>query len=350
MNKIHHFFINLIFYAIVDGIILNMNKIKTSSWKDSFFSSPGPKTVKQALILVLKGLCMGTADIIPGVSGGTIALITGIYEDLLKAIKSAGVRAVGKIARFDLKSAIAEIHIRFLFCLFLGIGIAIISLARIMNHLIHNQPVFTWSLFFGLIIASIFAVGAKVRDRTGNSALSFFAGAASAWFIVGLIPVSTPEDLWFIFITGFIAICAMILPGISGAFFLLILGKYEFITGTLKNPFLLDNIVVIVIFCLGCLGGLLGFSRILSYLLSRWNSITLAFLTGLMAGALRKIWPWKAVLEEKIIRGKVHVLKEQNIFPTELNSELFIAIGLMTVGFMTVIILERLSKKKQFEQ
>lgn len=323
-----------------------MNDIKAVSWKEAFWASPGPITLKSAALLVFKGLCMGSADIIPGVSGGTIALITGIYADLLKAIRSARLATLKKVVQLDIKGALSDIHIRFLFCLFLGIGTAILSLAGIMNYLIHHQPVFTWSLFFGLIAASISTVGKQVTDRTAYTALSFLMGAASAWFFVGIIPISTPEDMWFIFLAGFIAICAMILPGLSGAFLLLILGKYQYITGTLKNPFLMDNAVVIAVFCAGCGCGLLGFSGLLNYLLNRWHSITLAFLTGLMAGALRKIWPWKEVLEEKIISGKLHVLRDQNIFPKELSPELFLSLVLMVAGFALVIMLERYSMEK----
>jgi len=164
--------------------------------------------------------------------------------------------------------------------------------------------------------------------------------------IVGLIPVSTPEALWFIFISGFVAICAMILPGLSGAFLLLILGKYEFITGTLKNPFNLDNIIVIFVFCCGCFGGLLSFSRLLNYLLTKWHTLTLAFLTGLMGGSMRKIWPWKEVLEKQVIRGKEHIISTRNIFPEAFNTEVMTAIGLAGIGFALVIILERLSREE----
>ena len=321
-----------------------MNDTGTASWKEAFGASPGPRTLKGATLLALKGLCMGAADIIPGVSGGTIALITGIYADLLGAIRSVQMATLKKIIQLDLKGALSDIHIRFLLCLFLGIATAIVSLARIMNHLIGHYPVFTWSLFFGLIAASILTVGKQVADKTMPAALSFLTGAAFAWFFVGIIPVSTPEDMWFIFVTGFAAICAMILPGLSGAFFLLILGKYEFITGTLKNPFLLDNIAIIVVFTSGCMCGIMGFSRLLNYLLSRWYSISLAFLTGLMAGAMRKIWPWKEVLLEKIIKGESHVVRDQNILPNEFSSEFFMALGLMFAGFAMVILLERCSR------
>jgi len=314
------------------------------TWKEAFWASPGPKSAKSAVLLAFKGLCMGSADIIPGVSGGTIALITGIYADLLAAIRSAKMATIGKLLRFDLKSALADIHIRFLLCLFLGIGTAIVSLARLMNYLIHHQPVLTWSLFFGLIAASIWAVGKQVGKKGAATGLSFLAGAAFAWVFVGIIPISTPEEFWFIFLSGVVAICAMILPGLSGAFLLLILGKYEYITGTLKNPFVLDHIIVIAVFCSGCVLGLLGFSRLLNYLLNRWHNVTLAFLTGLMAGAMRKIWPWKEVLEERMIRGKLHVIEDQNILPGAVDTALFTALALMAAGFVAVIILERHSR------
>ncbi len=325
-----------------------MNIEKRMTWKQAFMSSPGPDNVKEAAVLTLKGLCMGSADIIPGVSGGTIALITGIYHDLLKAIRSANTNMLKKLALLDFKGAMSMLHIRFLFFLFIGIGTAILSLARLMNYLIHHQPVYTWSFFFGLIAASIFVVGNKVKNWfSGMPILSFCVGTITAYVIVGQIPVSTPETIWFIFISGFIAICAMILPGLSGAYILLILGKYEFITGTLKNPFIPLNILIIIVFCIGCLCGLLLFSRILNYLLDRWHNITLAFLTGLMAGAMKKIWPWKEPIDSIIIRGKEHVLTTRNIIPDEFNSEVFIALILVITGFIMVLIIEWLSREKK---
>jgi len=338
----------------------NMNNKRIMNWKDVFFASPGPKTAKETIILIIKGLCMGTADVIPGVSGGTIALIMGIYEDLLLAINSINISMVKKLLRGNIKDALSKVHLRFLFFLLMGIGIAILSLffllmgigiailslARIMNYLIHNQAVLTWSLFFGLIAASIFVVGKKVKNWAGSPAISFLAGGTAAWFIVGLIPVSTPEEFWFIFLSGFIAICAMILPGLSGAFLLLILGKYEFITGALKNPFIFNNLAIIIVFCSGCVVGLLGFSRILNYLFKKWHTLTLAFLTGLMAGSMRKIWPWKKSLEGVMIRGKYYVLREQNILPKEFNAKLLLAIGLIIIGFVVVVVLEQLSGNK----
>lgn len=323
-----------------------MNRNRSLTWTAAFFNSPGPRTRTQALMLFFKGMCMGTADVIPGVSGGTIALITGIYEQLLGAIKSVDASAAQKLLTLKIREALAGIHLRFLVTLMAGIAVAVISIANIMNHLLHHHPVMTWSLFFGLIAASILVVGAKVETWNPARGLSFIAGAVAAWLIVGMIPVSTPETAWFIFFSGFVAICAMILPGLSGAFLLLILGKYQFVTAALKNPALPANMVIIVIFCAGCAVGLLCFSRILNYLLTRWHSATLAFLTGLMAGSMRKIWPWKETLETAVIRGKEHVLREQNVLPDAFNTEVLAAMGLAVAGFFIVVALERLSRHK----
>ena len=324
-----------------------MENKKQLTWKDAFLASPGPASLKKASILSLKGLCMGSADVIPGVSGGTIALITGIYEELILALKSIDTTWVKKILNLDLKGALAHLHIRFLLSLFVGIGIAIISLARLMNYLLHYYPVFTWSLFFGLITASILVVGKGVKNWSSRTAISFIAGIVIAAFIVNLIPVATPDALWFIFLCGVIAICAMILPGISGAFILLILGKYEFITATLKNPFLPQNLVIIVVFCLGCLVGLLSFARLLNYMLRNFHQLTMAFLTGLMVGSMPKIWPWKEILQTKMIRGKAHVIWGSNMMPDTMNIEVLAALGLALLGFIIVLTIERLARGKE---
>ena len=268
-----------------------MKKKFSGTWRDAIFAGSGPTTLRQAVGLWLKGICMGSADVIPGVSGGTIALITGIYEDLIRALRSFDWTVVRKILAFDLKGALAVVPVRFLVILFLGIITAILSLARLMNYLLHHHPVPTWSLFFGLIVASVLIVGRQVTGWFGKGGLCFVAGIVAGSIIVNLIPINTPDDLWFIFLCGFVAICAMILPGISGAFILLILGKYEFITGTLKNPFLVQNIIIIFVFCLGCLIGLGAFSRVLNYLLSKFHNLTLAFLAGLITGSLQKSGP-----------------------------------------------------------
>ena len=317
----------------------------SGTWKAAFLESPGPVSVRKAVTLALKGICMGSADVIPGVSGGTIALITGIYEDLIAALRSLDIKMVRKILSLDIKGAVADVHIRFLLTLFSGIIIAVLSLAQLMNYLLHNHPVPIWSLFFGLIVASILVVGKQVTDWMGKAGICFLAGILAA-VIVNLIPIKTPEALWFIFLCGIVAICAMILPGISGAFILLILGKYEFITATLKNPFLAQNMIVIMVFCLGCFVGLAGFSRVLNYMLGKFHNLTLAFLAGLITGSLMKIWPWKEVLETQVIRGKAHVIWGRPILPDTFEGEFYFAIALMVLGFLAILVIERWAKRE----
>jgi putative membrane protein len=315
------------------------------TWKEAFFSSPGPLSVRSAVNLSLKGICMGSADVIPGVSGGTIALITGIYENLIGALRSVDMGVLQKILSLDIRGAVARIHLRFLLALFSGIVVAILSLARLMNYLLHSHPVPTWSLFFGLIAASTVIIGKQVNNWLGKASISFAAGILAATVIVNLIPIQTPEDLWFIFFCGIVAICAMILPGISGAFILLILGKYEYVTAALKNPFLPHNFTIIAVFCVGCLIGLIGFSRVLNYLLENFHNLTLAFLAGLIAGSLQKIWPWKEVIETQVIRGKVHVIWGRPVMPDAINQEVVFAVCLAVLGFAAVWVLERLSRQ-----
>lgn len=306
---------------------------KAESWKEAFMASPGPRSKREALLLSLKGACMGAADIVPGVSGGTIALIAGIYEQLLAAIRSADSTMVSHLLRLNVKAAMAHVHVRFLLFLFMGIAVAVVSLARIVSHLLEFHPVPTWSLFFGLIAASLWSVGRKVDCWRAPAILLFSAGAAFAYGLVGLVPAATPETSGFVFLSGMFAICAMILPGISGAFILVLLGKYEFIVATLKNPFLPENFIVIAVFAAGCGTGLAGFSRILKYLLETFKPSTLAFLTGLMLGSLRRIWPWK----EGII--------QKNVLP-EPGPDLLLPVCLMLAGIAAVICLEWISSAK----
>ncbi len=289
---------------------------------------------------------MGTADIIPGVSGGTIAFITGIYSQWLGAIVSINLTFVKNLLRLEWKSALAEIHLRFLLTLFLGIAVAILTTARVMHYFINNHAVLTWSLFFGLILASIFVVGKEIDSWQGPTIFFAGAGGLGAFLIVGMIPVTTPETWWFLVFSGIIVICAMVLPGLSGSFLLLILGKYEFVMGAIKNPFNFENLLVIFLFAAGGLIGIVSFSRVLKFFLSHYRQATMALLTGVMIGAMRKIWPWKEVLESKVIKGETHVLQEQNILPTKFDSQFLLAVILMIVGVVFVLILEKLSQRK----
>ncbi len=317
------------------------NPQKNETWTEAFVNSPGPRNFREYRSLFIKGLCMGAADIVPGVSGGTIALISGIYQNLLEALQSISTKTVKYLFKFEIKSAISTIHLRFLLTLFSGILIAIVSIARVMNYLLIEYPTLTWSLFFGLIAASILILGKGIEHWSGKEGVTFLMGTLGAYFLVGLIPVTTPETWWFIIFSGMIAICAMILPGISGSFILLLLSKYEFMTSALKHPFDSQNIIIVSLFCLGCVIGLTGFSRILSYFLSRFEQITMALLTGFLLGSLRKIWPWKEVIETRIIRGKTHVTAEINVLPEAMDIELILSISLMIFGFLLILFLEK---------
>ncbi len=317
---------------------------KPNTLKNAFMASPGPDNFKQAGVLAAKGLCMGTADIIPGVSGGTIALITGIYSDLINAVRSIDAKAIGCMLKFDLKGLAERVHFRFLITLFLGIAVAIVSLAQVMHFLLTTYAEETGSFFFGLILASIFVVIAKAGQKNLSGLLCFLGGGVFAWFIVGLIPVATPDAMWFIFVSGFVGICAMILPGLSGAFILLILGKYAYITGAVKNPLAPGSAIVILVFCTGCAAGLACFSRFLNWLLTNYYQPTLFFLAGLMFGSMRKIWPYKEIVASKMVRGKLHVISTQNIIPDQFTTQIAIALGLAVIGFIIVMALDRFSK------
>lgn len=293
---------------------------------------------------------MGIADIIPGVSGGSIALITGIYEEVLSAVRSFDAVFLRKLFRGDAAGALEGAHLRFLIVLLSGIAAAIVSLAGLMHFLLKNHPVETYSFFFGLLAASIFIVGKDVAWKPARFA-ALAAGAVFAYLLVGLVPVATPHDLPFVFLSGVVGICAMILPGISGAFLLLILGKYEFITGTLKSPFSANemtgvhNLLIIAVFCVGCAAGIAAFSRFLRRLLDRRYDATLAFLTGLMAGSMRRIWPWKGDALVRIIRGREYILSQSNVLPPGTDGAFLPALLLMLTGACLILLLDRFAGK-----
>ncbi len=296
-------------------------------------------------LLFLKGLFMGAADIIPGVSGGSIALITGIYEDFLEAIHSINIDVVKDIFSGKIIKGIKRIHWDFLLPLFLGILTAIFTMAKLMHFLLETYELYTWSLFFGLILASAFVISKQWEMEKTRFVIFVFGGILS-FIIVGLVPIQTPEALWFIFLAGVIAICAMILPGISGAFLLLIMGKYHYITGILKDPFRMDHLVVLIVFALGCGVGIIGFSRVLRWVLHRWHKGTLAFLTGMMLGSLRRIWPYKVILEEEILGDKVIILKEAAVLPWQIEGNYLLSFLFILIGMLLILGLDKFSKNK----
>lgn len=297
------------------------------------------------LILYLKGMFMGAADIIPGVSGGSIALITGIYDKLIDTIGSIKFQLVKDILKGDFKKAIGSIDWGFLIPLVLGILTSILTMARLMHFLLDEYTLYTWSAFFGLILASAYVIS-KHFKMTPLRFLNIIVGAVLSFVIVGLVPINTPNALWFMFLSGAIAICAMILPGISGAFLLLILGKYHYITELIKDPLHLDHIVVLGTVVLGCLVGILSFSKVLNFVLDRWHSGTMAFLTGMMLGSLRKIWPYKEVVETKIIDGDEFVVAERLLTPWSMEG-FGVSLICMVAGFVIIIVLDKVTSQKE---
>jgi putative membrane protein len=288
---------------------------------------------------------MGVADIIPGVSGGTMAFITGIYEELVAAIRSFDLAFLGRLARLDFTGALAGVHLRFLVPLLCGIGCALLSMARLMHYLLENHPVPVWALFFGLISASIVVVLRRVKPLDGLNIALLAVGTAASYVIVGLIPLQTPETWWFLFLCGVVAICAMILPGISGAFLLLILGKYEYVTGALRNPLAPESLLVLAVFAAGCLVGITGFSRLLGFLLVRYHTRTLSVLAGFMIGAMRRIWPWKEFVTVPSAAGPIQ--DAVNVLPARLDGAFLLAVVFILAGALAVLAIEAAAGRKE---
>ena len=301
--------------------------------------------LKDYILLFLKGVGMGGADVVPGVSGGTIAFITGIYEELLNSIKSIDLEALKLLFGLKIKDFWEKVNGWFLLTLFAGILISLLTLSKLIGFWLANYPIQLWSFFFGLIIISSILVAREIKKWKAVMVLALVVGTIVAFLITKFSPAETPESAWFVFISGAIAICAMILPGISGSFILLILGKYSFIINALNER----DIPIIIVFALGCVVGLLSFSRLLSWLLQKFHHLMVAFLSGFMIGSLNKIWPWKETIETYVDRhGGVKPLVQENIWPTDyqaLGNEPFVlqAILFGALGIGLVVLIEKLA-------
>ena len=295
------------------------------------------RKMKDYAMLMLKGMGMGAADVVPGVSGGTIAFIVGIYDELINSIKSINLHAGRLLCKGRLREFWKTINGNFLFFLLLGIGISGFSLAKLITYLLETEPVLVWSFFFGLVLASTWFVSKDIKEWNWKTVSGFLVGAVVAFYITVATPTETPTHLLFIFCCGVIAICAMILPGISGSFILVLLGKYFYIMEAVKTL----DLVVLGVFAVGCFLGITSFSHVLSYALRRFRNVTLAVLSGFMLGSLNKVWPWKAQVKE-LVEGQTIVV-EQNVLPGESLTE---GIVLMLVGFILVYVLEKISARK----
>ena len=295
------------------------------------------RRIKDYAVLTLKGMAMGAADVVPGVSGGTIAFIAGIYDELINSIKSINMHSLKLLFTGNLAGFWKAVNGNFLFALRLGIAISVFSLAKLITYLLVNEPVLVWSFFFGLVLASTWFVSKDIKGWNWRTVAGFVVGAAVAYYITVATPAETSTNLMFIFLCGAIAICAMILPGISGSFILVLLGKYFYVMEAVKTL----DLVVLGVFAFGAALGITSFSRVLSYALRNFRNITLSVLSGFMLGSLNKVWPWKEV--EKLVSDGHEVMIEHNVAP---NTEVAEAVVLMLIGFILVYVLEKISAKK----
>lgn len=337
------------------------------------------KDKKSFLGIALRGIGMGAADVVPGVSGGTIAFITGIYEELLETISGLKLGLLKTWRKEGFMAMWRQGNFRFLFALFTGIIISIASLAIAIKYLLATFPIHLWAFFFGLIIASVWLVGKSVKQWNVKNVAGVVVGTVAAYFITTISPSQESNHLFYIFICGSIAICAMILPGISGSFILLLMGAYTTILGAVSGliealkasnwDLVFSNGLMLLVFMLGCLIGLISFSRILNWLFKKAHDLTVAILTGFLIGSLNKIWPWKRILESFTKHAgeaneELIPLVEQNISPnaypafaqkynlingTSLPEEnfLWIGIALGLAGIALIVLLDKVGTPKE---
>lgn len=287
---------------------------------------------------------MGAADIVPGVSGGTIAFIFGIYEELLYTIKTVS----GKTLKLGLQGKFAEawksIPFSFGIPLGLGIGVALLSMANVISFLLVEYPAFLWSFFFGLVLASIILVRKRVIDWNVKDYIALIVTTIGSYILVGAVPVETPNTYLAIMLSGAIAICAMILPGISGSFLLVIMGKYE----QILNAVVERDIITLGVFMIGIVLGLALFSRLLTWLFAQQHDLIIAALIGFMIGSLRKIWPWKEVLTTRVnSHGEVVPFLEKNIIPSSVDGDVIMCILLAVAGMALIMTMEKFQAMKE---
>ncbi len=300
------------------------------------------RSFRDYIVLGVKGFCMGASDVVPGVSGGTMAFILGIYEELIDAIKSFDLKSLQFLVTLKFRPLLDRISWQFLLAVGIGILAAIFSLSKLLSWLLQNRPVFIWSFFLGLILASVLSVSRRVEAWRILTWLCLVGGTLGSYFLVGLVPVSTPNDYWFLFLCGAVAICAMILPGISGSYILVLLGKYQYVLDAVNHR----DFLVLGLVAAGACVGIIAFSRILGWLLKNYHDLMVATLTGLMIGSLRKVWPWKETLESVVdSHGQMVPLVQSNILPGQWNGEVLAALSLMVAGLLAVLFLDRLGNR-----
>lgn len=302
---------------------------------------------------------MGAADVVPGVSGGTIAFITGIYEELIKTIDGLDLGVLKSFFKNGIAATFIKYNLGFLLSLIIGIAISILSLSKLITYLLKVHPILVWSFFFGLVLASILFIAKQITRWNIAAILIMIIGAVLSYWITIAEPLASPESWWYLIFSGFIAIIAMILPGVSGAFLLLLLGSYETVLGSITGFMeavlagewstawdYLSNLLLVAI---GAILGIKLFSRALTWLFENHKNLTLALLTGFMIGSLNKLWPWKLVLKTRMnSHGEEVTFLDKSILPQNFDGDALIlyAVLLMVIGFMLILILEKVAHKK----
>lgn len=317
------------------------------------------RNLLQYLLVTSKGLAMGAADVVPGVSGGTIAFISGIYEELIETINNLNFKFFKIWKNEGFLPAWKRYNLSFLLSLGLGIAISIFSLANIILNLLETYPIAVWSFFFGLVVASIVYIGIQITNWKTVTIAALVIASVLSYLITVTKPIGSPDSNWFLFFAGFVAIIAMILPGISGAFILLLIGAYTNVMGivtqlldgiaTMDFEVLSEAVLKMLIFLLGAITGIKVFSGALNWMFKHKKNITLSILTGFMVGALNKIWPWKKVMEYRTNSvGEQVPFIEQSILPHAFdgNPHIFSAILFAVIGFLIIFLLEWVANRK----
>lgn len=301
------------------------------------------RNLLQYVFITLKGMAMGIAELVPGVSGGTIAFVAGIYEEFINSINNVNLSTFKTLKKDGFKAFWKQLNGYFLLALFGGMLISIVTFSSFLKWLLEFHPIAIWSFFFGLVVASVIFVGKEIKKWTALSIILLIVSAVIAYYITTLPPSPNADSLPYLFMSGAIAICAMILPGISGSFILVLLGSYKTVIDALDEK----DFKVLITVALGCLFGLLSFARLLKWLFNNHKNITLAVLTGFIVGSLNKIWPWKKIIETRTIGKKIITIDESiSPFAFEGNPQLTYAIIAAIIGFSLIFILERVSSKE----
>ncbi len=309
-------------------------------------------------LITLKGIAMGAADVVPGVSGGTIAFISGIYQELIDSINNIDISLLKSLKKEGLKVAWKQANASFLLSLVIGIAISVLTFSKIITHLLATKPIMVWSFFFGLIIASILLIWKQITNWKTISIVALILGIILTYYITIARPVSSPESYPYLFLSGFIAIIAMILPGISGAFILLLMGSYETVIGTINQfregitqmnmEMLSTALMKLGVFALGAIIGLKAFSKILHWMFDHHKNTTLALLIGFMIGSLNKVWPWKEIIETRLnSHGETVPFIEKSILPQDFNgdAQVITSIILAIFGFLVIYGMEKIAAR-----